>query len=79
MRFHLKFLVFFVILAVVAAKHKKCDDINCTAQYEPVCANCAGVERTFGNGCEMGIFNCRFRNICKVVRTGTCDGAGGEV
>ena len=57
----MKFLFFFVfaLLAVFASAQQNCDDIICTYQYEPVCAQADGtLPVTIGNRCAVEQYSC---------------------
>jgi hypothetical protein len=57
----MKFLFFIVLalLAIFAGAEENCDDIICTYQYEPVCAQADGtLPVTLGNECAVRQYSC---------------------
>jgi hypothetical protein len=57
----MRFLLFIVLalLAIFAGAEENCDDIICTYQYEPVCAQADGtLPITLGNECAVRQYSC---------------------
>ncbi|XP_075223538.1 vasotab-like [Lycorma delicatula] len=54
------------------AESQECPTI-CLAVFDPVCAeNSSGNQKTFGNTCNLEVFNCQNNQDYRVIRNGEC-------
>ncbi|XP_075232803.1 vasotab-like [Lycorma delicatula] len=54
------------------AESKKCQTY-CPLMYRPLCAiNSRGCGKTFGNSCELGVFNCVNNESYVKIKNGIC-------
>ncbi|KAG4074398.1 hypothetical protein HA402_000377 [Bradysia odoriphaga] len=82
----MKFIVLCLVVIYVAGSYgikpapANACDYACTTQYDPVCGVSTSGTHTFGNACELGLYNCRNpSNAYPLSYPGECGGSGPSV